>query len=118
MFSFGADGTVVRVADTSFTIAGPDHVEAHAAQLATVLGALDALGVRAAEPGSRVRLGAGSRRRAASAWGAGSVVEGDDPRLMDTLYAVTEPPAQGVRRWTPTAIGFLAGRPTGRRARR
>jgi hypothetical protein len=39
------------------------------------------------------------------------VIGGDDPRLIDTVTAVTEPPRHGVRRWVPRAIGFLAGPP-------
>ena len=114
MYSFAGDGTVVRVADTSVTMSREDLTTWRLSrlQLETVLGALDALGVREAAPGS---FGDATVRRYTPSgnvsWSAGRVIGGDDQRLMDTLYAVTEPPAHGVRRWTPTAIGFLAGRP-------
>ena len=114
MYSFAADGTVVRVADLSVTMSREDLTRWRLSrvELETVLGALDALGVRDAEPGSfgdatvRPYTPSGAVR-----WGDGSVIGGDDQRLVDTLSAVTEPPKHGVRRWTPTAIGFLAGRP-------
>ena len=114
MYSFADDGTVVRVADTSVTMSREDLTtwKLSRLQLETVLGALDALGVREAEPGS---FGDATVRRYTPSgnvsWDTGRVIGGDDERLMETLYAVTEPPAHGVRRWTPTAIGFLAGRP-------
>ncbi len=44
-------------------------------------------------------------------WAHGRVIGGDEPRLLTTLSAVTEPPEHGVRRWVPPAIGFLAGPP-------
>ncbi len=114
MFSFASDGTVVRVADMSVTMSREDLTTWRLSrlQLQTVLGALDALGIREAEPGS---FGDATVRRYTPSgdvsWDAGRVIGGDDQRLMDVLYAVTEPPAHDVRRWTPTAIGFLAGRP-------
>ena len=114
MYSFADDGTVVRVADTSVTMSREDLTAWRLSrpQLETVLGALDALGVREAEPGS---FGDATVRRYTPSgnvsWGRGRVIGGDDQRLMDTLYAVTEPPAHGVRPWIPTTIGFLAGRP-------
>jgi hypothetical protein len=114
MYSFADDGTVVRAADTSVTMSREDLTTwtLSRLQLETVLGALDALGVREAEPGS---FGDATVRRYTPSgnvsWDTGRVIGGDDQRLMETLYAVTEPPAHGVRRWTPTAIGFLAGRP-------
>lgn len=113
-FSFHADGTVVRVADSSVFIDRGDLTRWRITQvqLATVLGALDALGVRAAEAddfgdGSVSGIGPSG----SVSWDQGRVIEGSDERLMDVLYAVTEPPAHGVRPWTPTSIGFLAGRP-------
>ena len=114
MYSFADDGTVVRVADTSVTMSREDLTAWRLSrpQLETVLGALDALGVREAEPGS---FGDATVRRYTPSgnvsWARGRVIGGDDQRLMDTLYAVTEPPARGVRPWIPTTIGFLAGRP-------
>jgi hypothetical protein len=114
MYSFAEDGSVVRAADTSVTMSREDLTTWRLSrpQLETVLGALDTLGVREAEPGS---FGDATVRpytpSGAVLWGGGRVIGGDDQRLMDTLYAVTEPPAHGVRRWSPTVIGFLAGRP-------
>jgi hypothetical protein len=114
MYSFADDGTVVRAADLSVTMSRDDLTTWRLSrlQLETVLGALDALGVREAEPGT---FGDATVRRYTPSgnvsWAHGRVIGGDDERLMDTLYAVTEPPAHGVRRWTPNAIGFLAGRP-------
>jgi hypothetical protein len=116
MYSFAGDGTVVRVADMSVTMSREDLTTWRLSrlQLQTALGALDALGIREAEPGS---FGDATVRRYTPSgdvsWEAGRVIGGDDQRLMDVLYAVTEPPAHGVRPWTPTAIGFLAGRPDG-----
>ena len=112
MYSFGDDGTVVRAADTSVTMSRDDLTTWRLTrpQLETVLGALDALGVREAEPGdfgdATVYTPSGD-----VSWGQGRVIGGDDPRLLNTLDAVTEPPKRGVRRWVPQAIGFLAGPP-------
>lgn len=115
-YSFTVDGDVVRAADTSVSMSRADLTSWHLsrAQLATVLGALDAAGVRTAEPGSF-----GEEAGAASAavfFEPGSVISGTDPRLVETARAVTRPPRAGVRPWTPYAIGFLAGPPdrTGR----
>jgi hypothetical protein len=114
MYSFAEDGTVVRVADTSVFMGRDDLTtwRLSRAQLATVLGALDALGVREATPGD---FGDATVRpytpSADISWGEGRVVGGDDPRLVGTVSAVTEPPRHGVHRWAPQAIGFLAGPP-------
>lgn len=114
MYSFTGDGTVVRVADTSVTMSREDLTtwRLSRTELETVLGALDALGIREAAPGS---FGDATVRPYTPSgnvsWAFGRVIGGDDQRLMNTLYAATEPPEHGVRRWTPTAIGFLAGRP-------
>jgi hypothetical protein len=114
MYSFADDGTVVRVADLSVTMSREDLTTWRLSrlQLETVLEALDSLGVREAVPGS---FGDATVRPYTPSgdvsWDGGRVIGGDDQRLLDLLYAVTEPPAHGVRRWTPTAIGFLAGRP-------
>ena len=114
MYSFADDGTVVRVADTSITMSRDDLTtwRLPPPQLGAVLGALDALGVREATPGD---FGDASVRPYTPSgnvsWGEGRVIGGDDPRLMNTLSAVTEPPKHGVRRWVPRAIGFLAGPP-------
>ena len=114
MYSFATDGTVVRAADTSVTMSREDLTtwRLSQAQLKTVLGALDALGVREAMPGD---FGDATVRPYTPSgdvsWGRGRVIGGDDPRLMNTLSAVTEPPERGVRRWVPRAIGFLAGPP-------
>ena len=105
---------MVRVADTSITMSRDDLTTWRLSppQLETVLGALDALGVREATPGdfgdATVRPYTPSGN---VSWGEGRVIGGDDPRLMNTLSAVTEPPKHGVRRWVPRAIGFLAGPP-------
>jgi hypothetical protein len=114
MYSFATDGTVVRAADMSVTMSRDDLTTwrlSHA-QLVTVLGALDALGVREATPGD---FGDATVRPYTPSgdvsWGQGRVIGGDDPRLMNTLTAVTEPPERGVHRWVPRAIGFLAGPP-------
>ena len=121
MYSFADDGTVVRAADMTVTMSREDLTTWRLTrpQLETVLGALDGgwdpgedLGrVREAEPGT---FGDATVRRYTPSgnvsWAHGRVIGGDDQRLMGTLYAVTEPP-HGVRRWTPTALGFLAGRP-------
>ncbi|MGN6575455.1 MAG: hypothetical protein ACTHKG_07200 [Nocardioides sp.] len=114
MYSFADDGTVVRVADTSVTMSRDDLTtwRLSPAQLETVLGALDALGVREATPGdfgdATVRTYTPSGN---ISWGQGRVIGGDDPRLMNTLTAVTQPLGNRVRRWVPRAIGFLAGPP-------
>lgn len=110
------DGRVVSAADTSVTMSRRDLTtwRLSRAQLATALGALDATGVRTAEPGS---FGEEAGAPYASVFfEPGRVVGGTNPGLVETLRAVAEPPDRGVRPWTPDAIGFLAGPPdrTGR----
>ena len=109
-------GRVVSAADTSVFMGRGDLTtwRLTKAQLATALGALDAAGVRTAEPGS---FGEEAGEPYASVFfEPGRVVGGTDPRLVETVRAVVEPPERGVRPWTPYAIGFLAGPPdrTGR----
>jgi len=109
-------GRVVSAADTSVSMSRGDLTtwRLTRTQLATALGALDAAGVRTAEPGS---FGEEADRPYASVFfEPGRVVGGTDPRLVETLQAVAEPPERGVRPWAPYAIGFLAGPPdrTGR----
>ncbi|MFP5252849.1 MAG: hypothetical protein ACLGH4_03530 [Actinomycetes bacterium] len=116
MVSLTADGRVVSAADTSVYLSRRDLTtwRLTKAQLATALGALDAAGVRTAEPGS---FGEDAGAPSASVFfEPGRVAGGTDPRLVETVRAVVEPPARGVRPWAPAAIGFLAGPPdrTGR----
>lgn len=116
MVSFTADGRVVSATDASVFMSRRDLTtwRLTRTQLATALAALDAVGVRTAEPGS---FGEEAGEPYASVFfEPGRVVGGTDPRLVETVRAVTEPPARGVRPWSPYAIGFLAGPPdrTGR----
>jgi len=109
-------GRVVSAADTSVFMSRRDLTtwRLTKAQLATALGALDAAGVRTAEPGAfGEEAGAPS---AAVFFEPGRVIGGTDPQLVETVRAVVAPPESGVRPWTPYAIGFLAGPPdrTGR----
>ncbi len=109
-------GRVVSAADTSVLMSTRDLTSWRLtkAQLATALGALDAAGVRTAEPGT---FGEEAGEPYVSVfYEPGRVIGGTDPRLVETVRAVVEPPARGVRRWAPAAIGFLAGPPdrTGR----
>ena len=109
-------GRVVSAADTSVFMSRRDLTtwRLTKAQLATSLGALDAAGVRTAEPGE---FGEEAGAPYASVFfEPGRVVGGTDPRLVETVRAVAEPPDRGVRPWAPYAIGFLAGPPdrTGR----
>lgn len=114
--SFTADGRVVSAADASVFMSRRDLTtwRLTQAQLATALGALDAAGVRTAAPGA---FGEEAGAPYASVFfEPGRVAGGTDPRLVETVRAVVEPPESGVRPWTPYAIGFLAGPPdrTGR----
>lgn len=116
MVSLTADGRMVSVADTSVFMSRRDLTtwRLTRTQLATALGALDAAGVRTSEPGA---FGEEAGAPYASVFfEPGRVVGGTDPQLVDTVRAVVEPPARGVRPWSPYAIGFLAGPPdrTGR----
>jgi len=116
MVSLTADGRVVSATDTSVFMSRRDLStwRLTRTQLATALAALDAAGVRTAEPGS---FGEEAGAPYASVFfEPGRVVGGTDPALVETVRAVVEPPARGVRRWAPDAIGFLAGPPdrTGR----
>lgn len=111
MVSLSADGRVVSARDTSVFMSRRDLTtwRLTTTQLATALGALDAAGVRTAEPGS---FGEEAGAPYASVFfEPGRVVGGTDPGLVETVRAVVEPPARGVRRWAPDAIGFLAGPP-------
>lgn len=116
MVSFTADGRVVSAVDRSVFMGRDDLTtwRLSPVRLATTLRALDAVGVRTAEPGSF-----GEEAGAASAsvfYEPGRVASGTDPGLVETVRAMVEPPARGVRPWAPYAIGFLAGPPdrTGR----
>lgn len=116
MVSFTATGRVVSAADTSVFISRRDLTtwRLTRTQLATALRALDAAGVRTSEPGA---FGEEAGAPYASVFfEPGRVVGGSDPQLVETVRAVVEPPARGVRPWSPYAIGFLAGPPdrTGR----
>lgn len=109
-------GRVVNAADTSVFMSRRDLTtwRLTKAQLATSLGALDAAGVRTAQPGE---FGEEPGEPYASVFfEPGRAVGGTDPRLVETVRAVAEPPDRGVRPWSPYAIGFLAGPPdrTGR----
>jgi hypothetical protein len=109
-------GRAVSAADTSVFMSRRDLTtwRLTRTQLATALGALDAAGVRTAEPGS---FGEEAGKPFASVFfEPGRVVGGTDPLLVETLRAVVEPPDRGVRPGAPAAIGFLAGPPdrTGR----
>ena len=116
MVTFTADRRVVSSTDRSVFMSHDDLTtwRLSKAQLATSLGALDAAGVRTAEPGA---FGEEAGAPYASVFfEPGRVISGTDPRLVETVRAVIEPPDRGVRPWTPYAIGFLAGPPdrTGR----
>lgn len=111
MVSITADGEVVSAADMSVFMSRRDLTSWRLTrtQLATALGALDAAGVRTAEPGS---FGEEAGAPYASVlFEPGRVIGGTDPQLVETVRAVVEPPARGVRPWAPYAIGFLAGPP-------
>lgn len=115
-YSFDVSGRVVRVADTSINMDAGDLTSWRISkrELATVLGALDALGVREAVPGDFGSTDTGPG--VVILFGQGRVISGDDDRLVSIAREVTEPPERGVRPWVPEKIGFLAGPPdrTGR----
>jgi len=109
-------GRVVSATDTSVFMSRRDLTtwRLTKAQLATALGALDAAGVRTAEPGSFGEEAGSSY--ASVFFEPGRVIGGTDPQLVETVRAVVAPPDRGVRPWTPDAVGLLAGPPdrTGR----
>lgn len=115
-YSFGVDGEVVHVADTSVHMDTRDLTgwRLSRRELATVLGALDAVGVRDAVPGEFGSSDYGPG--VAVFFGEGRVTSGNDERLLSVAREVTRAPAGGARPWVPEEIGFLAGPPnrTGR----